>query len=74
MEFDDELQVIETFWNVGKLKELLDPYPNDTPIYVCDRLGLFNPNEEEQCIYLNAVVPEPYWDDCATEYPEYIDF
>ena len=45
------------FATVGALKELLRPYSNNTPIYVCGEPGLFTPNEEVQCILLAA-------DDC----------
>lgn len=38
---------IPSFTTVGKLRELLKYYPDDTPITVCGTPGLFYPNNEQ---------------------------
>lgn len=51
---------ILSFTTVGKLRELLKYYSDDTPITVCGTPGLFYPNNEQQ--YITLETADCYWD------------
>lgn len=51
---------ILSFTTVGKLRELLKYYSDDTTITVCGTPGVFYPNNEQQHITLETA--DYYWD------------
>lgn len=44
-----------SFMTVGKLRELLENYPDRTPITVCGTPGLFYPDDKQQNILLETM-------------------
>ena len=46
---------ILSFMTVGVLRELLEDYPDNTPITVCGVPGVFSPDNEQQGILLDTM-------------------
>ena len=67
-------EAITSFTTVHDLRELLKNYDGDTLVAVCGAPGLFYPDEEKQCIFLEP--SEAYMESklYTTMEQEYMDF
>lgn len=67
------------FFTVGRLRDLLAKYPDNTPVNVCGMPGVFQEDEDEGCVWLDTM--DGGYDDDANWMKEptsgdleYIDF
>lgn len=67
------------FFTVGMLREVLDKYPDETPVTVCNMTGELSEDPDMRCVDLEPFVcdydDEAIWmQEPATMDQEYMDF